>query len=57
MKIVNLLPIKLFQICMSLMNTKEDILKNIGYQVAIDFHSIFFLLVNGCHQLSGIQHS
>jgi len=39
-----------------LLNTKEDILKNVGeFTVAIDFHSIFFptMEVNGCHQLSG----
>ncbi len=38
----NLLTLKLFQTCMSfflLLNTKEDILKNVGNQI-VDFHSL-----------------
>jgi len=48
------------QTCMSfflLLNSKEDILKNVSNQTveaAIDFHSILFpsMDVNECHQLS-----
>ncbi len=50
----------LFQTCIHLfrlLDTKEDILKNVGKLTAIDFHSISFhaIEVNGYRQLFGYQ--
>ncbi len=64
-----ILALKLFQTCMSfflLLNTKEDILKNVGNQTADDLHWLPYdkrsrkkntMEVDGDHQMFGYQHS
>jgi len=62
----SLLTLKLFQTCMSfflLLNTKEDILKNVGNQTVDSSHLTPIvgkentMEVNGYWELSGYQHS
>jgi len=42
--------------CMLLLNTKEDILKNVDNQT-VDGHQMNTMEVNGVHELSGCRHS